>query len=134
MLFGVVGLVFMGLVVVVDKSLWLNQGRCLIFSYPFFMKKKCRENLKLFCKAFLYRIQYNCKQKTVECLSFSLFLSNRKFRQEFCRCYDLFPVLRNKSATKFMNTINYKKEENPGLIVLLKKSKILDLQRYPLNL
>jgi len=35
MLFGVVGLVFMGLVVVVDKSLWLNQGRCLIFLIPF---------------------------------------------------------------------------------------------------
>ena len=93
------------------------------FSYPFFMKKKCRENLKLFCKAFLYRIQYSCKQKTVECLSFSLFLSNRKFRQEFCRCYDLFPVLRNKSATKFMNTINYKKRRNPRIDCFVKKER-----------
>ena len=108
----------------------------------FFLSLFMKKNLKLFCRTFLYRIQYSDKQKTVECLSFSLFLSNRKFRQvvvilfyfRFCKCYHLFPVLRNKSATKFMNTINYKKEENPGLIVLLKKSKILDLQQYPLNL
>ena len=39
MLLGVVSLVFMGLVVVVDKSLWLNQGRCLIFLIPFSWKK-----------------------------------------------------------------------------------------------
>ena len=97
----------------------------------FFLSLFMKKNLKLFCRTFLYRIQYSDKQKTVECLSFSLFLSNRKFRQvvvilfyfRFCRCYHLFPVLRNKSATKFMNTINYKKRRKPRIDCFVKKEQ-----------
>ncbi len=39
------------------------------------------------------------------------------------RSCNLFPVLRNKSATKFMNTINYKKRRKPRIDCFVKKER-----------